>query len=184
MVELFSNAHVYKHPWSTVSSAFWLKYPNPSTPHVTEVDTVSRTLDAQGVLTSTRVITCQSTLPAFIARMGAPSRVYALEESSVDPASMTLTVKSRNFTGASFLVVEETCTYSQHPSNPNWTLYKQNARITAFAPLFNGSVEQFSLTNVTKNAQKGLQVMEGLCQLVSSERFDVFSYLTNLAYGQ
>ena len=39
------KTHVYCHDWDLVTSAFWLKYPNDTQPHVKEVHTVERDID-------------------------------------------------------------------------------------------------------------------------------------------
>lgn len=121
MVKLFSNEHTYRHPWRRVTSAFWLKYPNPMYPHVIEVDVFNRYVDqVTGELVSHRILSCESSLPGFMTAVGIPNVIYAAEESRVDPVSNKMTLKSRNLSGSNLLVVEECCMYQQHPQDPSW----------------------------------------------------------------
>lgn len=105
------------------------------------------------------------------------------EHSIVDPVSKTMVLKSRNVTCSNLMIVEETCTYRPHPENPNWTSYKIEAKISAFAPFLSHRLEQHSLSNISSQAQKGLRVMESLCDMVSQETFDALTYLRNLSQG-
>lgn len=168
MVKLFSSTHTYKHPWSTVTSAFWRKYPNPLYPHVQEVDCFNRSL-SNGNLTTQRIITATTSFPSFLRAVGAPTLAFGVEQSVVNAANQTLELRSRNVTGSGFMVVEETCTYMPHPDNPEWTLYRQEAEIDATAPVFKSHFEQHGVSRLQQQAQKGLEVMEGLCELVAQE---------------
>jgi hypothetical protein len=179
MVQFFSNQHTYKHPWDRVTSAFWLKYPNPHYPHVMEVDCFHRHIDSDtGALVSRRLISASSHVPSWMQMLSVPDRVIVVEESRVDPQTQSLELKSRNLTGSQVLTVEETCTYSRHPDNPDWTLYKQQAKITSFAPMFQKRLEQHCLSNMSAQAQKGLNVMEGLCDQITA--IDPLTYLKSI----
>ena len=109
----------YRHPWTTVTSAFWRKYPNPLYPHVQEVDTFHRELK-DGNLTTQRIITATTSFPSFLRAVGAPTLAFGVEQSTVNAQTQTLELRSRNVTGSGFMVVEETCTYEVHPDNPEW----------------------------------------------------------------
>eukprot|EP00474_Spongospora_subterranea_P010329 CRZ10787.1 hypothetical protein [Spongospora subterranea] len=170
MVRLFENKHTYKHPWTTVSSAFWKKYPNPAYPHVQEIDCFERFLNPKtGDLVTRRLITADTNFPSFLNSLGAPRSAYGIEESTVNSGDKKLVLKSRNLTGSEFVVVEETCTYSQHPDNPDWTVYTQQATITGTAPVFPSRFESHGLSRLQTQAKDGLEVMEKICQNMTAE---------------
>src|ERR1700730_7276649 len=52
-------------PWSIVSLAFFLRYPNPYAAHVVSCDVVSRTHTESGSLLTTRLILKRGALPRW-----------------------------------------------------------------------------------------------------------------------
>eukprot|EP00744_Colponema_vietnamica_P016905 GILI01023740.1.p1 GENE.GILI01023740.1~~GILI01023740.1.p1 ORF type:complete len:179 (-),score=9.61 GILI01023740.1:79-615(-) len=167
MVKVFKNEHVFPFPWNTVTTAFWNKYPNPSSPHVLNVDVLDRTVDQQsGVLRSKRLMTLKYNLPSWVEKLANQNLAgYAVEESTVDVKSQTLVLKSVNLSFSNVMTVAETCTYKQHPENPDWTLYTQEAVITSYAPgLLKNKLESLSESNCAKNASSGTGAVQKICE--------------------
>jgi len=170
MVKLFCIEHVFRHSWKTVTAAFWRKYPNPLADHVKEVDCYDRKVDPiTGILVTNRIITCQSAIPRWMQSLGIPSMAYAAETTIVDPVSKQMIVKSRNITGSSLLVIEETCHYFPHPENDAWTSYRQEAKISAFMPVVCTKFENHSLASIREKSALGLQAIETLSQRIQAE---------------
>jgi len=170
MVKLFSTEHTFHHPFERVTSAFWRKYPNEAASHVKAIDITDRRIDEQGRLITNRLMSCQSSLPSWACAAGLPQRCYVAESSIVDPANKQMVVKSQNLSGASLMVVEETCTYKQCPINPSLhTVYKQEARITAFLPFISGKFESYSFQNIQSKSKEGMAVVENLCQRIQRD---------------
>ncbi|MES1911621.1 MAG: hypothetical protein MHM6MM_004029 [Cercozoa sp. M6MM] len=160
----FAQEHVYRHPWQRVVSAWLQKYPNSSAEHVKQSDLFERKFDAlKQTLTSSRVITCVSAVPGWARTLGLGGGVVACEVSLLDIAKQKLIVSSRNLSFDSIFSIEEVCEYTPH-ENSEWTQYRQTARIRAFAGLLSSRVEKFSLARISQQAQKGLSVMESLCE--------------------
>jgi len=168
MVKLFSVEHEFQHPFERVTSAFWRKYPNEASAHVKAIDITDRRIDAQGRLITNRIMSCESAIPSWLRAAGLPSRCFVAESSVVDPVSRSMVVKSSNLSGASLMVVEETCTYSQSQTAPaSATHYKQEARITAFLPFVSGKFESYSVANLQSKSAEGMAVVEKLCQRIA-----------------
>jgi len=110
--------------------------------------------------------------------LGIPTQVYATETTIVDPTSQEMIIKSRNLTGSSLMVIEETCTYSQHPENESWTQYRQEATIKSFLPVLSKTCENYSLASVSRSSGLGLSTIETLCQQI--QRRGVTSLLDQL----
>jgi hypothetical protein len=189
MVKLFSTEHTFRHPFDRVTSAFWRKYPNEHAAHVKAVDITDRRIDDQGRLITTRLMSCESAVPAWLRGAGLPQSCYVAESSVVDPAAQKMVVKSSNLSGASLMVVEETCTYSSVPARvaatsaaaatvapspapvtpASHTHYRQEARITAFLPFLSAKFEAYTLSNMTHKSREGMAVVERLCQRIQQE---------------
>jgi len=120
-------------------------------------------------LVSNRIISCYTALPTWLNRVGVSNHAYAIETSIVNPATRTMIVKSRNLTGSSLMVMEETCVYTANQHNPQHTDYRQHARITALLPVFAGNFESFTLNSMSKKSKEGLQTIEALCQRLQEE---------------
>jgi len=168
MVKLFQQDHIFQHNFDVVTSAFWRKYPNLHASHVKEIDTYSRHIDSQGRLIVHRLMRCESQVPTWLQSLGVSTNAYACETTVVDPATKQMIVKSRNITGASMMVVEETCLYKEHPQNNEWTSYNQSARIAAFMPFLSKKIETFCHNNMSLKAPLGLDVIEQLCQKMTT----------------
>ena len=124
MVTLFDNSCVYKHPWTSVSMAFWRKYPNSSSPHIQSIDTFRRMFDpVTGNLTISRLIICENSWFG---------KVYGVEETICNNKLHTMKVKCINITGSSMLSVEENCEYKR--LHEDTTEYTQHVRISSFVP--------------------------------------------------
>lgn len=54
----------YSHPWETVTKAAMQKYPNPMNPSVFGVDVLDRSVDSEGRLRSTKLLSTEWGLPA------------------------------------------------------------------------------------------------------------------------
>ena len=123
-------------------------------------------------LVSNRVISCHSALPMWLNRLGVSNHLYALETSVVNPSTRQMVVRSRNLTGSSIMVMEETCTYTPNAANPLHTDYRQTAKISAFLPMFSGNAESFTLHSMSKKSQEGLETIERICQRMREEGLD------------
>jgi len=120
-------------------------------------------------LVSNRIISCYTSLPSWLNRLGVSNHAYAIETSVVNPITGVMVVKSRNLTGSSLMVMEETCSYTACAHDPMRTSYRQTATITALLPIFASNFEAFTLSNVSKKSAEGLQTIEAMCQRLQSE---------------
>jgi len=187
-MKLFSTEHIFRHPWHTVSSANWVKYPNEMTPHVVHVDYLSRHVDpSSGILYTERLLTCRQAMPTFamrlfksfagksIASCDTSKRAdsdeesgssYVYERSAVNPARQTLTLQTTNMTLAELMVIEETCCFTPDPADPvGSTHFHQEAQITTtFASggwsFLKDRLEDFCVTRFQSNACRGRAALE------------------------
>lgn len=148
-------------------SFFLCSSPNEAAAHVKAIDITDRRIDAQGRLITNRIMSCESNLPRWVSAAGLPSACFVAETSVVDPAAKCMVVKSSNMSGSSIVVIEETCTYSQCPRAPlSATLYKQEAKVTAFLPFISSKFESYSLASIQSKSQESMAVVEKLCQRI------------------
>ncbi|KAF2025102.1 MSF1-domain-containing protein [Setomelanomma holmii] len=169
-MKYFQQTVNYDYSWEEVSTNNWQKYGpwNEKTPHVTAVDTLSRTVDpVTGILRSERLITCKQSAPKWITSiLGGQDTSMVYETSYVDPVAKKLTLCSMNVTMADLLNVRETCTYqpaaSSTDSTPR-TTFTQRAEITALCggwQKIKERIEQFTVERFQQNAARGKEGFE------------------------
>lgn len=106
----------FSDPWSIVSLAFFLRYPNPYAAHVTSCDVISRDFTPSGTLVTTRLILKRGSLPRW-APQGIISRAesWVIEESEVDPFGQVVKCKTKNLDHVKVMQVEEHVHFCQTP---------------------------------------------------------------------
>jgi len=117
MVKFYENSFTYDYSFPTVTLAYFLRYPNPYSRHVISTDVISRHVDAEGRLHTTRLHLKRSKLPKPIIKllpkslMGSDkengSQSYILEESVVDVKDGSMLSTSRNLEWTGVLSVVE-----------------------------------------------------------------------------
>eukprot|EP01132_Coremiostelium_polycephalum_P001376 gene1376-1739_t len=153
--------HTYKHLWTDASSASWRKYPSPERPDVISVDLLSKELDQEtGILRCTKLIICKGSTPKWINSILGGNEVFFYEETTVDPKNQVMVLKTKNLSFTNILGVEEVCTYQPHPENKEWTLFTQEAKVTATVFGVARKMESFCLDRFMSNAGKGRKIME------------------------
>lgn len=170
-MKLFNNTQEFAYPWEQVTAANWRKYPNEVSTHVVAVDVLRRELDASGTrLTSERLITCQQSIPKWLAMLvGTSNKSYVREVSVVDLNTKTLTLRSCNLTCSHLLKVRETVKYQPHVTDPNRTEFHQEAQITAYATIQTlcNKIEDWSVKRFGENANKGRKGFDSVLQILS-----------------
>jgi len=97
---------------------------------------------------------------------------YIREVSEVDPVNRTMTLKSRNLTYQHLLSVEETCIYSQDPTDELQTTFQQEAQISAAGvrvASVRGKIEDICVKNFAQNSEKGLQGLLQVVEMITQE---------------
>jgi 4-amino-4-deoxychorismate lyase len=175
MVKVFEQHLHYEHPWSGVSLALLLKYPNPISRHVVAGDIVERWVDPQGRLVTRRVFKkTGSSLPAWMAHVRifqtSPEHAHALviEDTVVDPVACVSQCTSRNVSYRGWLVVEEVCTYYRalhaHDGNNSTRCdcritVQSGPRLAAWGRVLMGKVEAFGVSKLREQLAKSRQAL-------------------------
>lgn len=150
-----------------MSSSVWCKYPNEELSHVANVDVLARSVDPETrVMTSTRLLSCETAMPCWMAKMVGSSMGFVLEETTVDVENKSLVSRSQNLTMSSMMTIEEKCSYTEHPDNPEWTLLKQEFTVRAAGgcSMFGmaSRVESFAVNRATANMDTGRAILNSI----------------------
>jgi len=164
-MKFFSQSFLYDDPWSIVSLAFFLRYPNPHAAHVLSCDVVSRTTTDTGSLLTTRLILKRGAMPRW-APQGIVSRAesWVIEESEVDPFGKTVCCRTRNLDHVKVMQVEESVIFKQFGDGQ--TLQTTEARIrSGFGWGLAKRIESHGLARFKANVQRsreGVSLILGL----------------------
>ncbi|KIM85420.1 hypothetical protein PILCRDRAFT_361089 [Piloderma croceum F 1598] len=153
-MKFFSQSFLYDDPWSIVSLAFFLRYPNPYAAHVVSCDVVSRTHTDSGSLFTTRLILKRGALPRW-APQGIISRAetWVIEESEVDPFGKTVRCRTKNLDHVKVMQVEESVLFKQ--AGDGKTLQTTEASIVSgFGWGLTKRIENHGLARFKANVQR------------------------------
>lgn len=117
MVKFSTKSHTYEEPWSIVTLAFFLRYPNPFAAHVISCDVLSRTPTLGGTLITKRLILKRGAVPKWLPR-GIVSRAesWIVEESEVDPWGKVVRCTTKNLDHVKILSVKEDAVLREAPN--------------------------------------------------------------------
>ncbi|KAF7275234.1 hypothetical protein GWI33_012058 [Rhynchophorus ferrugineus] len=151
-MKIWTSEHTFNHPWETVATAAWRKYPNPHNPAVIGTDVIERKV-IDGVLHTQRLVSSVWYFPRWAqALIGSAKICYAAEHSVVNPNSRHMILRTINLTFCRHIAVNETLKYVPHPSDPSKTLLKQEAVVTVKGVPLTSYMEDLLTTKISNNA--------------------------------
>lgn len=172
-MKIWTSEHTFNHPWETVATAAWRKYPNPMNPAVIGTDVIEREVK-DGVLHTHRIVSSKWGFPRWAqALIGSAKVCYASERSEVNPSTRHMILKTINLTFCRYIAVNETLKYVPHPINPDQTLLKQEAVVTVQGVPLTEYMEDLLTNRISLNAGKGRQAMEWVIGKLDSEVKDL-----------
>jgi hypothetical protein len=104
-----------------------------------------------------------------------------VEKASVDPKNGKMVLKAQNISYSSIIKMKETCVYTRHPENLNWTKFHQEASVSAFVSGISNKVENICVGIFRRNAAKGREIMEQAVNKVKVEAEEAQRQLENAA---
>lgn len=165
-MKLYETSTTFEHDWPTVTLAYFLRYPNPYARHVLASDTISRTIDSDGRLHSTRLLKKRGKLPAWGQRLFNVSETFIIEETVVDPHTKCMTTQTRNLDHTKVLQVIEQQTIRPLPREHSvaevvagstvvgTTLVETTARMISPISLLGSRIEGVGVSTFRKNLEK------------------------------
>eukprot|EP00123_Amoebidium_parasiticum_P012796 comp21584_c0_seq1/m.30170 comp21584_c0_seq1/g.30170 ORF comp21584_c0_seq1/g.30170 comp21584_c0_seq1/m.30170 type:complete len:197 (-) comp21584_c0_seq1:409-999(-) len=185
-MKFWETQHTFSHPWEKVTEASWRKYNNQLTPtlcpHILSVDVIDRKVQPDGVMSTTRLISVVSNIPSWLGPLFGftGNKGFVYEVSEVDSSKKSMVLRSQNITLANLLTVEETCTYTVDPDDPNKTQFNQECCVTANFARFAHKAETAMVERFQSTALKGKETMEKVCQLINQEQRELAAEISNM----
>jgi len=168
-MKLFTQSFLYDDPWSIVSLAFFLRYPNPYASHVISCDVISRAQTDSGSLLTTRLILKRGALPRWARGFVSRAESWVIEESEVDPTGKTVRCRTRNLDHVKVMQVEESVIFRQ--TQEGKTLQTTEARIkSGFGWGLAKSIENHGLNRFKANVQRSREGVSLILSLLRQSR--------------
>ncbi|XP_073218649.1 SEC14-like protein 5 isoform X3 [Lepidochelys kempii] len=99
--------------------------------------------------------------PRLLKKIAGVEYVFFIQKNTVNWKERTLLIEAHNETFANRVVVLETCSYSVHPENEEWTCFEQSASLDIKSFFgFESTVEKIAMKQYTSNIKRGKEVIE------------------------
>ncbi|GJE87713.1 MSF1-domain-containing protein [Phanerochaete sordida] len=175
-MKFFAQSFLYDDPWSIVSLAYFLRYPNPYASHVASCDVISRTVTPSGTLVTTRLILKRGSLPKWAPRgIISKAESWIIEESEVDPVNGVVRCTTKNLDHVKVMRVEEHVTLKR--TDDNKTIQKTEARfISNFGWGLTKQLENHSLARFKANIQRSREGLSLILGLIRQARMQPITF--------
>ncbi|KAK2726958.1 SEC14-like protein 1 isoform X2 [Artemia franciscana] len=164
MVQTYqSPVRVYKHPFELIMEAYQRRFPTTHLmPILVSSEIVNETLSedkAQHVVE--RLCKLGFDVPYLLKKLTGVDYVNFRQKNSLDRRKRTLHIETFNESFSNRLIIKETCVYSVHPDNPNWTCFEQAASLDVKSFFgFESIVEKIAVKQYSQSIAKGKEIIE------------------------
>jgi len=135
MVKFYFSTYTHDHDFETFSLAYFLRYPNPYATHVISADTISRHIDEQGRLHTSRLIVKQGKLPRWCRMLLSSSKInisesMILETTVIDLKEKQILAETKNIDFTKIMRVIETTNYKGMMSSDHRPIVKASTTVS------------------------------------------------------
>uniref|UniRef100_A0A8D2M142 SEC14 like lipid binding 5 n=1 Tax=Zonotrichia albicollis TaxID=44394 RepID=A0A8D2M142_ZONAL len=126
-----SPVRVYKYPFELVMAAYEKRFPTcPEIPVFLGSEILHESRSEDGAIhVIERSCKLNVDAPRLLKKIAGVEHVFFIQRNTVNWRERTLRIEAHNETFANRVVVRETCSYSVHPENEDWTCFEQSASL-------------------------------------------------------
>lgn len=152
--------HTFNHPFSSVATVFWNKFPNDHSPHIKSIDYIDRSL-VNGTLFTSRLFGVDIEHPILRTIGIVPAtHLYSLEQTRINPSNKTLSGINKNISLRSIVECTDTFEYSQ---NENYTTsYVHKIDIKVSIPIIGSYIQKSLLSAAKEKSEQSIVYMDKL----------------------
>ncbi|XP_073492448.1 SEC14-like protein 5 [Aquarana catesbeiana] len=158
-----SPVRVYKYPFELVMAAYEKRFPTcPLIPVFLGSDLLYEHRSEDGSLHMVeRSCKLNVDAPRLLKKIAGVEFVYFIQKNTLNWKERTLHIEAHNETFSTRVLVNETCRYSVHPDNEEWTCFEQTASLDIKSFFgFESTVEKIAMKQYTANIKRGKEVIE------------------------
>ncbi|TNN49456.1 Protein real-time [Liparis tanakae] len=99
--------------------------------------------------------------PRLLKRIAGVDYVYFIQKNTLNRKERTLHIESHNDTFSNRVIISETCCYSVHPENEEWTCFEQTASLDIKSFFgFESTVEKIAMKQYAGSIKKGKEIID------------------------
>ncbi|XP_075035257.1 SEC14-like protein 5 [Mixophyes fleayi] len=158
-----SPVRVYKYPFELVMAAYERRFPTcPLIPVFLGSDILYEHKSEDGSLhVVERSCKLNVDAPRLLKKIAGVEFVFFIQKNTLNWKDRTLLIDAHNETFSTRVLVNETCSYSVHPDNEEWTCFEQTASLDIKSFFgFESTVEKIAMKQYTANIKRGREVIE------------------------
>uniref|UniRef100_A0A3P8WH06 PRELI/MSF1 domain-containing protein n=1 Tax=Cynoglossus semilaevis TaxID=244447 RepID=A0A3P8WH06_CYNSE len=158
-----SPVRVYKHPFELVMAAYERRFPTCHLiPMFVASDVMVEESSEDGAVHRVeRRCALDVDAPRLLKRIAGVDYVYFIQKNTLNRKERTLHIESHNETFANRVIIHETCCYSVHPENEEWTCFEQTASLDIKSFFgFESTVEKIAMKQYASSINKGKEIIE------------------------
>uniref|UniRef100_A0A8D2J875 SEC14 like lipid binding 5 n=1 Tax=Varanus komodoensis TaxID=61221 RepID=A0A8D2J875_VARKO len=158
-----SPVRVYKYPFELVMAAYEKRFPTcPEIPVFLGSEILRESKSDDGAIhIIERSCKLNVDAPRLLKKIAGVEYVFFIQKNTVNWKERTLVIEAHNETFANRVIVLETCNYSVHPENEDWTCFEQSASLDIKSFFgFENTVEKIAMKQYTANIKRGKEVIE------------------------
>uniref|UniRef100_A0A3Q3WJP9 SEC14 like lipid binding 1 n=1 Tax=Mola mola TaxID=94237 RepID=A0A3Q3WJP9_MOLML len=178
-----SPVRVYKHPFELVMAAYERRFPTCHLiPMFVASDVkVEETSEDGSSHRIERRCALDVDAPRLLKRIAGVDYVYFIQKNTLNRKERTLHIESHNETFSNRVMIHETCCYSVHPENEDWTCFEQSASLDIKSFFgFESTVEKIAMKQYASSIKKGKEIIEFYLKELEDEGIThclVFNYI-------
>lgn len=158
-----SPVRIYKYPFELVMAAYEKRFPTcKMIPVFLGSDIISEYKSEDGAVHNVeRRCRLNVDAPYLLKKIVGVDHVIFIQKNCLNRRDRTLKIYARNESFSSRILINETCTYTVHEENPEWTCFEQEASLDIKSFFgFENTVEKIAMKQYTHNIKKGKEVIE------------------------
>ncbi|OQV24234.1 SEC14-like protein 1 [Hypsibius exemplaris] len=173
MVQTYTSPiRVYKTPFEFVMAAYEKRFPTCKMIPIFVGSEITSEITSEDKAVTVIERRCKLNVdaPYLLRKIAGVEFVYFIQKNTLDRRRRTLVIEAWNESFASRLVIRETCKYSVHPDNDDWTCFEQDAHLEIKSFFgFENAVEKLAIKQYMANIVKGKEVIDYYIQELIDE---------------
>ncbi|KAF2356884.1 CRAL-TRIO lipid binding domain [Trinorchestia longiramus] len=167
-----SPVRVYKHPFELIMAAYERRFPSCDLiPIMASTDIVKQEeLEGGAIQVISRRCHLHAEVPYLLKKIMGVEFLYFIQTNSLNRRDRVLEIEAYNESFSSRVIINETCKYSVHPENPEWTCFEQTAKLDVknfFG--FESTVEKLAMKQYSQNISKGKEIIQHFLDILKEE---------------
>ncbi|XP_034567822.1 SEC14-like protein 1 [Notolabrus celidotus] len=161
--EYQSPVRVYKHPFELIMAAYMRRFPKcPLIPVFVDSEIIKENQSQDGsTLVTERRCVIDIEAPRLLKRIAGVDYLYFIQKNTLNRRDRTLHIEVHNETFSNRVIVRESCNYTVHPENEDWTCFEQTASLDIKSFFgFESSAEKIAMKQYASSIKKGKEIIE------------------------